>query len=284
VSPSPTFFCAFLSPDTDVGGTDAIETRVRWELEGHAPVPLEDLAYGWVRLADARVLYYATPFVPAGLRDDESPPGVCIPVWSELDVPEGLTEQAWSDAGRTDYADIRDRGRLDLLRRRAVTGRRLRRLQAPLLVFGAVGVLLVTAGLVLNFRARLLERRLVAGAPAAAAMTAKRDLLLRLARFAEPGSGLFDLLVVANRYRPPGIALSRAEWADGVLVLDGRAGDVRQVNDYVGKLRHTGVFGTVAPAKIDTSGGKALFRVRLTVARWPKVAPLPPVAAGKAGA
>jgi hypothetical protein len=270
---SPKYFVDVLTVISTDDSNVEIERRVRWELEGHSPIPIERLAYGWVRLSNDKVLYYATPFAPVGLAADMCPPGALIPAWSDLDSPDGVTEEDWNDAVRSDFSDIRDRGRLVELRRRESTGKLLRRLRLPMRVGVIAGLSLWLMAALFAAWTTLIDRRLVSSEGAATTALAKEEMLANMSRFSSGKHSVFDILAVVNRHRPTGVLLSRVEFFGNELVLEGRAGEVRQVNAYADELRASGVFGTIELPKIDTTGGRALFRLRLVPLRWPKVSP-----------
>lgn len=249
------------------------EERVRLALEARAPLPLERLAYGWVRLRSGDLLAYAAPVERTPAHAPEAPPGTVLPAPSAILAPPGVTLADIAAATRTDYADLRPRAELAALRERARTALALARLRLPLRLAAGVGCALILGAVGLRLHAAATSRRLGADAARIASAETASDLLATLDNLDAASRSPFDLLAVVNACRPDGVTFSRMRAdAAGRLVLEGRGPGMTEVNRMTDALRACGVFSSVALPKITAASGRTTFELRLAAGRWPRIA------------
>lgn len=270
-----TFFCERL-PDIATESPAATEARVLLELETTSPLPPEKLAYGWVRLPSRDILYYAAPRERTPAHDAFAAPGSVLPRTDDLLLPENVTEADLRAASRDLYADLRPRTELLLLRERAAADRLLSRATPALKIGAVLGLLLAFAGAGLAAEHALREHRLANDAARIKASRERLALLDTLDRFATPARSVFDALAMVNPHRPESVGFTRVVFADNrELTLEGRASDASAVNRMADALRKAGPFGAVDIRKLEASGGRTTFSLRVTVNKWPKIGDTP---------
>ncbi len=274
--PRRDLFFAELLPALDGESAADTEARVRLELETSAPLPVDKLAYGWVRLASREPLFYAAPRERLPAHDPFAAPGAVLPPRDSVLLPDGVSEADFAGAQRDLYADLRARPELFRLRERAVADRLLSRV-TPFLKYGALValVLLLAAGALAATRA-VREARLAAEAPALKSARDRLSLLMTLDRFESPARSVFDALALVNPHRPETVAFTRVAFADNrELTLEGRSTDAAAVNRMADALRAGGLFASADIQKLEASGGRTTFRLRLIHSHWPKFADAP---------
>ena len=248
------------------------ESRVLLDLETGAPLPADRLAYGWVRLPSREILYYAAPRDRVPAHDSVAPAGAVIPAIDDVVLPAGVDAESFRKATRDFYADLRPRAEIAALRARASSDALIGKLLLPMKLGALAGLLLLIAGIVLSSLVAVKRRKLDAEAPALKAVQSRADTLAALERLEGPGRSVFDALAVVNTHRPEGVGFNSVTFADNrELTLDGRASDVSGVNRLKDALTSTGFFGPVELPKLDASGGRSNFRMRLVFKNWPKV-------------
>ena len=273
--PKPLFFADRL-PDVASESAAEAESRVLLELETTSPLPAEKLAYGWVRLPSRDLLYYAAPRERVPAHDAFATPGAVLPEPDAVLLPDGVSADDFRAASRDLYADLRPRAELLLLRERAAADRLLTRV-APALKFGALaGIALLLVGGGLAAERALKENALRASATALKTARENLTLLDTLDRFDAPARSVLDALALVNPHRPEPVAFTRVTFSDNrELALEGRSGEASAVNRFADSLRSAGLFAGVEVLKLETSGGRTTFRMRLSVTKWPKFADAP---------
>lgn len=263
-------------PDESPAETDS---RVRLDLEIHAPLPVDRLAYGWVRLVSGDVLYYAMPVERVPPHAEDVPAGRLIPDPARLLLPEGVSPGDLDGSTGGIYADLRPRDVLARRVSRAAADKILSRTVWPMRIGVGVAAVLLLVSLGMSAHTAWRDRRLEGEAERIREAEARADALFTLERLSGSGRSVFDLLAVVNVHRPESVAFSRVTFEDNrELVIEGRAGGVADINRWGDALRTTGHFGVVETPKLDTSRGRSTFRMRLTVTRWPKIADAPSAA------
>jgi hypothetical protein len=254
------------------------EARVLLDLETGAPVPLDRLAYGWVRLPSREILYYAGPRERVPAHDPVAVSGSVLPDADAVVLPAGVDVETFRKASRDFYADLRPRAELAELRLRASADTLISRLVTPMKFGALAGLLLLSVGAVFSSLAAVSRRKLDAEAPALKAVEAKADTLVALERLEGPGRSVFDALSVVNPHRPEGVGFSRVIFSDNrTLELQGRSSDVSGVNRMKDALLATDLFASVELPQLDASGGRSSFRMRLNFKNWPKIEGSPEV-------
>lgn len=248
------------------------ESRVLLDLETGAPLPADRLAYGWVRLPSREILYYAAPRDRVPAHDSVAPVGTVLPEVDDVVLPSGVDAESFRKATRDFYADLRPRADLAALRARASSDALIAKLLLPMKLGALAGVLLLIVGIVFTSLVAVKRRKLEADAPALKAVQSRADTLVALERLEGPGRSVFDALAVVNFHRPEGVGFNSVTFTDSrELTLDGRASDVSGVNRLKDALTASGFFGPVELPKLDASGGRSTFRMRLVFKNWPKV-------------
>lgn len=255
---------------------DDTEARVRLDLELNAPLPLERLAYGWVRLANGDVLYYAMPVERLPAHEAGAPVGGVVPDAASLVLPEGLSLSDLNGMRSGPFADLRPRDVLAEIGRRAAADRVLARVAGPLRIAAALAVVLLAVDGGLAAYNAWREQALAAEADSLKQAESRADALSTLDRLSGGGRSVFDALAVVNAHRPEAVSFSRVVFSDNrELIIEGRAAGVADINRMSDALRASGHFGVVETPKLDTARGRSSFRMRLTMSRWPKLADEP---------
>lgn len=267
------FFAEVLPAGADTESAADTESRVSLDLESGAPLPLEKLAYGWVRLPSREILYYAAPRDHVPAHDAFAPAGAVLPDAEGIVFPAGVTPEDFQKASRDFHADLRPRPELAQLRARASADKLLSRLTLPLRLGAVAGVLLLLGAGVFAGLAAWQEARLAADAAKLKSAEERADMLATLDRMEAAGHSVFDALAMVNPSRPEGVAFSRVIFSDNRdLTLEGRASDVSAINRMAGALHASGHFGEAKTPKLDASDGRSSFSMKIPVIKWPAIA------------
>lgn len=266
-------FAEVLPAGAETESAAETESRVSLDLETGAPLPLEKLAYGWVRLPSREILYYAAPRDHVPPHDAFAPAGAVLPDPATIVLPEGVTTEDFQKAARDFHADLRPRAELAQLRARAAADKLLSRLTLPLRLGAVAGLaLLIGAGMLTGWSSWR-ESRLDANADKLKSAEERADMLAMLDRMEAAGHSVFDALAMVNPSRPEGVAFSRVIFSDNRdLTLEGRASDVNAINRMADALRGSGLFGEAKLPKLDASDGRSSFSMKIPVTKWPKIA------------
>lgn len=252
------------------------EARVLLDLETDSPIPVDRLAYGWVRLPSREILYYAAPRDRIAEADEFAPVGTIVPSADELLLPPRVAAEDFRRAARHHFSDIRDRETIDRLRRNASADKLLARVSLPLKLGAAAGLLLVVAAAGLNLRSTLTEKSLAAQAEKSREIRMKADLLAQLDRLENANHSVFDAVAIVNAHRPDGVVFNRITLEQGTdLTLEGRAPDIAAVTRFKEALLASGHFAASGAEKLDAAAGRASFRLRFSLKSWPKIADEP---------
>lgn len=266
------FFAERLPSGPDGESPAEAESRVLLDIETGAPLPADRLAYGWVRLPSREILYYAAPRERVPAHDSVAPAGTVLPAADDVVLPEGVDTATFLKASRDFYADLRPRSTLAELRARSSADSLIGKILLPLKLAAVAGLLLLLVAGVLNAMSGYKQNQLDAEAPALKLAESRADTLVALEHLEGPGRSLFDALAVVNPHRPEGVGFSRASLADNrELTVEGRAPDVSGINRMKDALQATGFFSSIDLPKLDASGGRSSFRMRLLFKSWPKV-------------
>ena len=92
------FFAERLPAGAESESPSDTESRVVLDLETGSPLPLDRLAYGWVRLPSRDILYYAGPKERVPPHDPFAPAGTVVPPVASVVLPDGVNEQDFAKA------------------------------------------------------------------------------------------------------------------------------------------------------------------------------------------
>lgn len=267
------FFAERLPAGPDSESPSDTESRVVLDLETTSPLPLERLAYGWVRLPSKDILYYAAPKERVPDHDPFAPAGTVLPDPQTVVLPDEVSAADFAKANRDFYADLRPRPELSEMRVRAAADALLSKLSLPLKLTMLAAILLLVAGGVFAGMNTVAKRRIDATAKDVKEARARADMLASIDRMEAAGHSVFDALAVVNPSRPEGVEFSKVTFSTGrELALEGNASSAGLVTKMESDLRATGFLGAFPQPEIQSSGGRTRFRMRMSFTKWPAIA------------